>query len=141
MNKINPSINFCLSVSKFQTILSRHLDAKLGGLGFSELIILFHLNRSADDKMRRIDLADTIGLTASGITRQLLPMEKIGLVKREQDKNDARVSFVALTSAGKTKLNEGLERLEIFCEEVIPDSKTKKLEDLSSLLVELGKNI
>ena len=141
MKKINQSIEFCFNIAKFQTELSRRLDAKLNGLGFSEFIILYHLSQSEGQKMRRIDLAEKIGLTASGITRLLLPMEKIGLIKKEANEHDARVSFVVLASGGKTKLEEGLERMEIFCEEIIPDNKIKKIEELSGLLNELGKNI
>jgi DNA-binding MarR family transcriptional regulator len=128
-------------MAKFQTELNRRLDSRLGGIGFNELIILYHLSQADDHKMRRVDLAEKIGLTASGVTRLLLPMEKIGLIKREANEQDARVSYVVLAPGGKTKLTEGLERAEIFCEELIPASKTKKVEEMSELLNELGKNI
>jgi DNA-binding MarR family transcriptional regulator len=141
MKNINSSIKFCFILAKFQTELSRRLDARLNGIGFSELIILHHLNLADEQKMRRIDLAEKLGLTASGITRLLLPMEKIGLIKKEANEHDARVSYVVLAPGGKTKLNEGLERLEIFCEDIIPENKTKKLEEFSEMLITIGKNI
>ena len=141
MKKINSPIEFCLDIAKFQTVLSRRLDSVLGGLGFNELIILYHLSRSEGQKMRRIDLANKVGLTASGVTRLLLPMEKIGLVKKEANERDARVSLVKLAPGGKTKLEEGLERLEVFCEELIPADKIKKAEELSKTLLALSKNI
>lgn len=102
---------------------------------------MHHLNQNQDGRMRRTDLADRIGLTTSGITRLLLPMEKIGLISRQSDKNDARVSYVVLTKGGKTKFTEGLERLEIFGEDLVPDTKLKKLEEVTKLINELGKNI
>lgn len=141
MNKINQTVKFCLNIAKFETALSRRLDSRLGGLGFNEFIILCHLSQADNEKMRRVDLAEKIGLTASGVTRLLLPMEKIGLIKREAHDNDARVSYVVLAPGGKTKFNEGLERLEIFGEELIPTNKLKKIEEFSELLNELGKNI
>lgn len=141
MGKINPRINFCFSIAKFQTELSRRLDASLNGISFNELIILHHLSEADNQKMRRIDLAEKIGLTASGVTRLLLPMEKIGLIKKEANKHDARVSFVVLAPGGKTKLAEGLERAEIFCENLIPENLTKKINEMSELLIETGKNI
>jgi len=141
MNKNDLQFNFLLNIAKFQTELARRLDSSLNGISFNELIILYHLSKSKDARMRRIDLADKIGLTASGITRLLLPMEKIGLIKREADKNDARVSYVSLASGGKSKLSEGLERLEIFNEDLIPANKLKKIEELSQLITELEKNI
>ncbi len=141
MSKLNPSITFCFGLAKFQAEINRRLDARLGGIGFNECIILYILSQAENEKMRRIDLAEKIGLTASGITRLLLPMEKIGLVKRESNKLDARVSYVVLAPGGKNKLTEALERLEIFCEDFIPVQKTKKIEEFSKLLVELGKNL
>jgi DNA-binding MarR family transcriptional regulator len=139
MNK-NQSLHFFLNLAKFETRLSRRLDSKLGGLGFNEFIILYHLSQAEEEKMRRIDLAEAVGLTASGITRLLLPMEKVGLIKKEVNKEDARSSFVVLAAGGKRKLTEALERLEIFAEDVIPSAKAKQLAELSELLGELGKN-
>ena len=52
------------------------------------------------------DLANNIGLTASGITRIVAPMEKIGVVMKELNPRDARVSLVKLTSAGETILGD-----------------------------------
>ncbi|MEI8361226.1 MAG: MarR family winged helix-turn-helix transcriptional regulator [bacterium] len=141
MNKISSSINFCINIAKFQTELSRRLDAHLNGIGFTEFIILYHLNQVDTHKMRRVDLAEKIGLTASGVTRLLLPMEKIGLIKKELNEYDARVSYVVLAPGGKTKLTEALERMEIYCEDIIPANKTNKMKEFSDLLIEIGKNI
>ncbi len=141
MNKTNPGVNFFINLAKTQAVASRRFDSHLGGLGLSEFIILFYLDSSPEGKIRRVDLADKIGLTASGVTRLLLPMEKIGLVKREATSDDARVSYVLLTSAGKRKFSEGLERAELFCEDTIPSAKTKNLEKLSTFLIELNSLI
>jgi DNA-binding MarR family transcriptional regulator len=136
----NSTLQFFLTLAKFQTKLNRRLDSKLGGLGFSEFIILYQLSQAEKEKMRRIDLADSVGLTASGITRLLLPMEKVGLIKKEANLQDARSSFVVLASGGKRKLTEALERLELFGEEVIPSPNEKAVTEFTELLAELGKN-
>lgn len=141
MKKTNPNINFFLEITRFQTRLSRRLDSGLNGISLNEFIIMYHLSQNPDGRMRRIDLSDKLGLTASGITRLLLPMEKIGLINRESDDNDARVSYVVLARGGKAKLADGLERIEIFGEDMIPESKAKKLEEFVKLINELGKNI
>lgn len=141
MIKANPTVNFFLEMTKFQTKLSRRLDSSLNGISLNEFIIMYHLNQNPDGKMRRTDLADKVGLTASGVTRLLLPMEKIGLINRESDESDARVSYVVLDRGGKTKFTEGLDRLEIFGEDLVPDTKLKKLEEATKLINELSKNI
>ncbi len=140
MKDLNQSIRFCIDIAKLQTELSRHLDAHLNGIGFTEFIILYHLSQADDQKMRRIDLAGKVGLTASGVTRLLLPMEKIGLIKKESNEHDARVSYVVLASGGKNKLTEGLEYMEDFCDGAIPKNQTTKLKEFSDLLIEIGKN-
>lgn len=141
MNNCSESLKFIINLAKLQTVMNRRLDGVLGGLGLNEFIILHELGQ-ADGKLRRIDLADRVGLTASGVTRLLLPMEKIGLVKREANENDARSSFVILAPGGKRKFEEGLERAEVFCEEIFPQDKSKNLEKLSLFLKRLsGLNI
>lgn len=134
MEHMSSGVEFLLAVSKFEAIVSRKLDARLGGIGFTEFQILYHLSQAEGEKMRRVDLAEQIGLTASGITRLLLPMEKIGLVKKQADTTDARVSYVSLAKGGKQKLVEGVERAELFVEDTLSQSDMKKLQEFSKLL-------
>ncbi len=141
MRTPSASLAFFIRLAKIQTIMSRRFDAQLGGLGLNEFLIMLHLRQSSDGKMRRTDLADKLGLTASGVTRILLPMEKIGLVKRESNEHDARSSLVVLTASGKTKLDEGLERAEIFMEDLIPAAKAKRFEKLSEDFIDLTNQI
>jgi DNA-binding MarR family transcriptional regulator len=114
--------------------MARRFDSALNGIGFSDFMILYHLSQAKEEKMRRVDLAEKVGLTASGVTRLLVPMEKIGLVKRQANKQDARVSFVVLTPVGKRKLTESLEDAEYLAQEVLPSSKVKKLAGISDVL-------
>ena len=137
---MNTSISFFIQLAKLQSIMSRRFDARLGGLGLSEFIILFHLSQAEEGTLRRVDLAEKVGLTASGVTRLLLPMEKIGLVKRVADESDARVSQVKIAPSGKRQFEEGIERAEILCEDLFTPAQTKKLESLSELLAELGRS-
>ena len=109
-----------MQLAKVQMIISRRFDGRLNGLSLNEFIVLLALSAAHDEKLRRVDLAEKVGLTASGVTRLLLPMEKIGLVKKIVNKDDARSTYVALASGGKKKLAEAMERAEDFCEEVLP---------------------
>jgi DNA-binding MarR family transcriptional regulator len=137
MKPASNSLKFILNLTRIQSLLHRRFDGGLGGLGLSEFMILYHLACAPDKKLRRIDLAGKVGLTASGVTRLLLPMEKIGLINKETNPNDARVSFVMLAPGGKLKLEDGLERAELLTEEIIPDDKKKRVNDLSTVLMEL----
>lgn len=137
MKNLKSGVEFLLQLAKVNAVFTRKLDARLGGIGFTEFVLMHHISQAEGGRMRRTDLAEKLGLTASGVTRLLLPMEKIGLVKREADKNDARVSYVTLGAGGKQKLTEGMERAEIFVEEAIPTIKLKKLDELTKLLIEI----
>ncbi|HYC82923.1 MAG TPA: winged helix-turn-helix domain-containing protein, partial [Candidatus Paceibacterota bacterium] len=85
MSNLSPHLQFFIHLAKAKTVLARRFDNRLSfnGLGFSDFAILCQLQEAEDGKMRRTDLAERVGLTASGITRLLLPLEKIGVVKRE----------------------------------------------------------
>ncbi|MBR9813078.1 MarR family transcriptional regulator [bacterium] len=76
------------------------------GLGVSELLVLIALREAPSRTMRRVDLAERVGLTASGITRLLNPLEKVGLVEKTQGARDARVSLVALSAGGQRMLED-----------------------------------
>jgi DNA-binding MarR family transcriptional regulator len=141
MTHIHPTVKFVIDLARIQAILNRRFDSGLGGLGLNELIILFHLNGTGNEGIRRIDLAEKIGLTASGVTRLLLPMEKIGLVKREVNKDDARSSLVMIAQGGKRKLEEGIERAELLADEIIPSGKKGEMKYVASVLSAIGEEI
>lgn len=141
MSTISPTLSFFISLSRIETILSRKMDAKLGGLGFSDFLILYALSVAPDKRLRRIDLADTIGLTASGITRLLLPMEKIGLVQREAHDGDARVSYIAIAPGGEMKLTEAIERAELYCSDIIHPAEATEISYANNILSKLSQRI
>jgi len=141
MQSVSLSLKVFINLSKILTENSRRFNGGLDGLGFNEFVILLHINQSSDKKIRRIDLAEKMGLTASGVTRILAPMEKIGLIKKETAQRDARVSFVAITPAGQRNLTETLEKTQLFFEEIFPPEKLKNIKDLSVLLIKLGGSV
>ena len=141
MSSLSPTLSFFISLSRIETVLSRRMEDKLGGIGYSDFLILHALSISPEHRMRRIDLADAIGLTASGITRLLLPMEKIGLVRREAHDGDARVSYVAIAPGGETKLREAIERAEILCSDIIHPAESVEIERANNILTKLSKRI
>ncbi len=139
MSTINTDVEFFLELGRAQTMLTRRFDNGLGGIGFNEFIILYFLSIAENERMRRIDLAEKVGLTPSGITRLLAPMEKIGLIQREAYAEDARVSHVTLAPGGKTKLTEGMERAEILAEDILTAAGIKNTKDFTEALHKLSR--
>lgn len=64
-----------------------------------------------------------MGLTASGVTRALLPLEKMGLVERAASQRDARVSYAALSKAGAELLANASATVEQASNEFFSSGK------------------
>jgi DNA-binding MarR family transcriptional regulator len=88
--------------------LSSELEAA-HGLTINDYEALLHLSRAEEGRMRRVDLADRLLLTASGVTRLLDGLEQAGLVERASCASDRRVTYAVLTETGRTKLRESSE--------------------------------
>ena len=89
--------------------ITRQLNVDLlnaHGLTLNDYEVMLHIARAEGGMMRRVDLAESVVLTASGITRLLDGLECGGLVEKETSETDARVSYAKLTDAGRDKLNE-----------------------------------
>jgi DNA-binding MarR family transcriptional regulator len=86
--------------------ITRQLNVDLlnaHGLTLSDYEVMIHLVHAENGLMRRVDLAESVLLTASGITRLLDGLERAGFVERASCPSDARVSYAKLTEAGRAK--------------------------------------
>jgi DNA-binding MarR family transcriptional regulator len=106
------------AVSAFVALLRAHagitrdLNAQLTvehGLTLSDFEVLLRLSRAPDRRMRRVDLADQVLLSASGVTRLLEGLERQGLVTRGACDSDRRVVYAVLTDAGLDRLRTAAE--------------------------------
>ncbi len=86
---------------------TRLLSAELQeehGLTISDYEALLVLSRAEGGRLKRVDLARSLMLTPSGITRLLQGLEDAGLVERAACASDLRVTYAQLTKAGRDKL-------------------------------------
>jgi DNA-binding MarR family transcriptional regulator len=79
------------------------------GLTLNDYEALLRLSRADDGRMRRVDLADELLLTASGVTRLLDGLEAAGYVERAACATDRRVVYAVITDAGRDKLEVASE--------------------------------
>src|SRR4051812_21421390 len=87
--------------------LSKALDAELEaehGLPLTSYEVLMYLADAEGTKMRMCDLASSVILSRSGLTRLVDRLERDGLLVRESCASDARGAFAKLTPAGHEKL-------------------------------------
>src|ERR671911_240195 len=101
---MNAALATVLDLALARSIVVREVDADLRtfhGVSLADLALLLELREAPDGRMRRVDLANRLGVTTSGVARQLAPLERIGLVDREPHARDARLALVVLTDAGE----------------------------------------
>lgn len=125
------ALEFSLLVSRTNAELTRRLDRRLGafhGISFVDFTVLNELVREEHGRLRRVDLAERLGLTQSAVTRILLPLEKIGLVSRHPDPNDARVGYAAVTKTGRVLLEEATETAEETCGDLLSGISDEEFE-------------
>lgn len=87
--------------------LVKTLDAELEqehGLPLSSYEVLLFLDSSDGKRMRMRDLADSVLLSRSGLTRLIDRLEREALVERVSCESDARGAYAELTPAGSRKL-------------------------------------
>ncbi len=134
---VSPSLEFALRLARAQATLVRRLDQVLGGyhgISFGDFMLLHYLNRAPGGRLRRVDLAERQGLTASGVTRTLLPLEKIGLVERQQDPRDARVAYAAITATGRELLGNAVVVAEQISKDLLRHCPRDQFDALSDAL-------
>jgi DNA-binding MarR family transcriptional regulator len=88
-------------------LLVRRLDADLEaahGLPLTSFEVLRHLAKSEGSKMRMCDVAESVLLSRSGLTRLVDRLERDGLVERVSCPDDARGAYARLTDSGREKL-------------------------------------
>ena len=132
------ALETALDLALTRTIVTREIDAALGahGIALSDLALLIELRGSRDGKLRRVELANRIGVTPSGVARQLQPLERIGLVGREPHARDARLALVTLTDAGRRIAEEAVPTAEAAAERALAriwsDAERERLAKLMS---------
>jgi DNA-binding MarR family transcriptional regulator len=70
------------------------------------------ISRASERSMRVGDVARELRITVGGTSKLVDRMEQAGLIARERDPDDRRASRVALTTAGKRKLNAAVKSYE-----------------------------
>ena len=87
--------------------LTRAMNAQLiaqHGITLNDYDVMVNLAEAPGGVLRRVDLADRVLLTASGITRLLEGLERAGWVCKQACDKDARVTYAVLTDAGADRL-------------------------------------
>src|SRR5919202_6902466 len=104
-----PEVRAWARLLRAHAALTRRFSSQLleaHGLTLNDYEVLLHLAHAPERRLRRVDLAEQVLLTPSGVTRLLSGLERAGYVDRAACDTDARVTYAVLTKDGHEKLRE-----------------------------------
>jgi DNA-binding MarR family transcriptional regulator len=124
--------------------LEKRLDSSLGairGISLAEYRLLRALADAPSAWASRVDLAQTVGLTPSGITRALRPLEKLGFVSTAKSKRDARLALTSLTPAGQELVEDASAVINDTMKSIMDRSpRTQpRINDMIEMLDDFGR--
>src|SRR6266550_5563955 len=105
---VEPAVRAWTRLLRGYVSKTRLLSAELQeshGLTINDYEALLLLSRADDGRLKRVEVARSLMLTPSGITRLLQGLEDAGLVERASCASDLRVTYAQLTGAGRDKLD------------------------------------
>jgi DNA-binding MarR family transcriptional regulator len=117
-----PALHEFLGIRRVVALWESRVDAELGathGLGLSDFAALHSLADTPSGRLRRVDLARRLALTPSGVTRLLGPLERRGIVTREEDGRDARATYAVLTRSGKALVKDATSTVAAIAESIL----------------------
>jgi len=118
--------------------MMRAIEARLlaqHGLSANDFEALVHLSHAEDGALRRIDLAEALRLSPSGVTRLLDGLQRSELTCNKSCESDARVTYALITDKGRATLKEAAETHAAACEELIGAHMDEgELDGLAALL-------
>ena len=116
--------------------VSAAFDAALAGTGLRGTQFTLLTALTVGGEMPLTKLADVLSLDRTTLTRNLLPLERDGLVE-SRPSGDGRVRKVALTRRGQEALGRALPRWEAAQRRVVDGLGERKWKELMSALQSL----
>ncbi|MEJ2218531.1 MAG: MarR family transcriptional regulator [Gemmatimonadota bacterium] len=97
---------------------------------------------NAGGRLGLSDLASSILLSQSGVSKLLDRMERANLVRRDPDPRDARAAFAAVTPRGRSMVMEARQGHHDLLQQVFGDSlDDRDLADLVRIMSQIGASL
>jgi len=136
---MNTNLGFCLALHRAHASLQLKLDDELGihhGISFDDFALLNLLAQADGGRVSIPELVRPLGQPQSSVLRQLIVLEKIGLVVR-QGANGFRQAV--LRPAGRTLVNAARETADSICTEAVASIAPAVVATVSAALVTLAR--
>jgi DNA-binding MarR family transcriptional regulator len=109
LEALAPALRAWARLMRAQATTKRELAVELQeqhGLTLSAYEALYVLSRAESRRLKRVELAERLVLTPSGVTRLLEGLEAEGFVEKVACDTDLRISYAQLTDDGAEKLEQ-----------------------------------
>ncbi|MBA2383986.1 MAG: winged helix-turn-helix transcriptional regulator [Actinobacteria bacterium] len=133
----SPAITAFARLMRAHALLRRELQSEVlspQGLTINDFEALLHLSREEGFRLRRVDLAQRLTLSPSGVTRLLDGLQEAGLVEKAECSTDARVTYAVLTATGVAMLErlraDHVELLRSLFSDSLDEEEVAQLAEL-----------
>ena len=136
---MNTNLGFGLALHLAHASLQRTLDDALGlyhGISFNDFALLNLLAQAPDGRVSIAELVHPMGQPPSAVLRQLIVLEKIGLVVREGAHGDRQA---VLRPAGRALVHTARETADGLCTEAVESITPAVLATVSAALLTLTR--
>ncbi|CAG9932984.1 MarR family winged helix-turn-helix transcriptional regulator [Candidatus Nitrotoga arctica] len=136
---MNTNLDFCLALHRAHASLQLKLDDELGtyhGISFSDFALLNLLAQADGGRVSIPELVRPIGQPQSAVLRQLIVLEKIGLVVRD-GANGFRQAV--LRPAGRALVNAARETADSICTGAVESIDSAVVATVSAVMVTLAR--
>ena len=135
---MNTNLGFCLALHRAHASLQRKLDDELGihhGISFNDFALLNLLAQTDGGRVSIPALVRPLGQPQSAVLRQLILLEKIGLVVRD-GANGLRQAV--LRPVGRALVNAARETADSICTEAVESIAPTMVATVRAALVTLA---
>ena len=136
---MNTNLGFCLALHRAHASLQLKLDDELGiyhGISFNDFALLNLLAEACGGRVNIPELVRPMGQPQSAVLRQLIVLEKIGLVVREGANG---VRQAVLRPVGRALVNAARETANSICTEAVESIAPATVVMVSAALVKLAR--
>ena len=136
---MNTNLGFCLALHRAHASLQLKLDDELGvhhGISFSDFALLNLLAQADGGRVNIPELVRPMGQPQSAVLRQLIVLEKIGLVVRD-GANGLRQAV--LRPVGRALVNAARETADSICTEAVESIDSAVVATVSAAMVSLAR--
>ena len=123
------------------TAIAAEVHPDLDVASYTVLVTIRDLSASLTGGVRAIDVAETLGLHKSTMSRNISVLERLGLVTREPSAEDARARLLTITEPGRTSLDAAISARRQRVSTILSRWTASDVRDLARLLGHLNDDL